>query len=105
MDPALLQYFRDLSRQPQLNLKDLTNILILDPLTSSCRSFSITCQADGKQRPLLSIAHGDADPALQPFPVPAISTLFTSFMVEEGGKPAWNTNYFCQMNLLQITRH
>ncbi|MFB3785875.1 MAG: hypothetical protein ACE15F_05840 [bacterium] len=105
LDPGLLLYFRDLIRRPQLDLRDLTNILILDPLSNSCRSFSITCQADGKQRPLLSIAHGDADPALQPFPVPAISTLFTSFLVEEGDKPAWNTNYFCQMNLLRITPH
>lgn len=102
LDPDLLRFFRMGTQQPKLEVKDLTGILILDPLTDSCRSFSINCEVEGKPKPLLSIAHGEPGPAMQPFPAPAISTLFTSCLVEKEEPQSWSTNYFCQMNLVEI---
>lgn len=102
MDNHLLSYLRVLSGIPDLGFSDLTNILLLDSLSFTCRSFSITIQSEGKQRPIFSITHSDPDSAPHPFPIPSISTIMTSWRERKDDQSVWVANYFCQFSITNI---
>lgn len=103
IDNHLLLYFRTLSGNPQLMPSDLTAILLIDFYTMTCRSFSITLESDGKQRPIFNITHSDPDRFAQSLPVPSLSTIMTSYRINENKQSIWNTNYFIQMQIMRIT--
>ena len=103
MDNHFLLYMRELSGNPQLEFSDLTNILLLDTLTHTCRSFTVSIQSDGKQRALFSIANSEADLFTRTFPVPSVSTVMTSARIQKDKEFVWSTNFFCQTHIQSIT--
>jgi len=100
MDNHLLGYLRTLTGMPNLGLSDLTNILLLDTLSFSCRSFSITIQSEGKQCPIFSITHANPVASPLPFPVPSVSTIMTSWRDRQQDQSVWAVNYFCQFTVV-----